>query len=266
MIHRLISSLPEPAVNSLRSLIGKSVLLHKTFGSLKKLLSHQNGIIVNGLGEGLKFNCTNGRLAYLRGDVEEEEQALLLALLDDGDVFYDIGANIGFFSAIAARLVGSEGHVYAFEPIPESAKVAVKNAQLNGFEQVTVVEVAVSSTNGYVSMGTENNYSETYTVGSGEVQVQCVTLDNVIEDSNFRAPDFIKIDVEGHEIDVIQGAAEVLRTEQPVLLIEVHWLGDQFLSFCRDTIEPMGYEVTQLDGSPLPEGAARYHALARPIA
>src|SRR5438046_3189821 len=88
------------------------------------------GVIRHGLGAGLRFDARLGSGGYLLGTAEPDEQAALGGFLKPGDVFYDLGANIGFFATLAARLVGSGGRVYAFEPNPACAGQVRRNADL----------------------------------------------------------------------------------------------------------------------------------------
>ena len=80
----------------------------------------------HGIGKGLKFDSGGERIAYVLGTAEPEQQNVMSQFLRQGDVFYDIGANKGFFTVLAARLVGDKGVVYAFEPFPESCKLIEK--------------------------------------------------------------------------------------------------------------------------------------------
>jgi len=88
-----------------------------------------------------------GSIAF--GNLETAVQEALVRHLGPGDVFYDIGANLGFFSLLAAHLVGlGEGHVYAFEPAPDNARAIRENAELNSIRNVAVIDKAVSARSG----------------------------------------------------------------------------------------------------------------------
>jgi predicted methyltransferase len=94
--------------------------------------------IRRGIGSDLKINTKNSSGDYQSGTNEYPVQQVLARYLKTDDVFYDIGANIGFFSLIAARLVGPSGHVYAFEPVPDSILILKENILLNYFKNITV--------------------------------------------------------------------------------------------------------------------------------
>lgn len=82
----------------------------------------------------------------VRGTLETSVQEAMRRLLPRGGVFFDVGANIGFFSLIAARLVGPDGKVVAFEPVPATAALISENAQRNGLATIDVRERAVGRT------------------------------------------------------------------------------------------------------------------------
>jgi FkbM family methyltransferase len=142
---------------------------------------------------------------------------------------YDVGANIGFFSLLAARLVGPSGHVISFEADPEVAARLRENLSRNNISQATVEQKAVWSQSGTVSFArVESNISPDRGLGhvstedsaAGNITVEAVSLDQFI--SSHSAPDFVKCDVEGAEVSVFQGARQMLREERPILLVEMH--------------------------------------------
>lgn len=136
------------------------------------------------------------------------DMSLLLHFLRSGDMFLDVGSNIGSFTVLASGVCGATS--WAFEPDPDNLAALKRNISLNGLEdRVTVLEVAAGDTDGTVSftrgMGTMNRIAR-----SGEApgrQVPIARLDSLIGD---RRPAMIKMDVEGHEEAVIRGARKVL--------------------------------------------------------
>jgi FkbM family methyltransferase len=142
--------------------------------------------------------------------------------------FYDIGANIGFFSLFAARLVGEHGHVTAFEADPENAARLREHIARNKLPQIAVEEKAVWSERGTVifartdptvspDRGTGHIASA---AGPATIQVAAVSLDEYTSISP--APDFIKCDVEGAELEVFRGARRLLREKRPGIVCEMH--------------------------------------------
>jgi FkbM family methyltransferase len=169
---------------------------------------------------------------YLTGSPEEGMNVALCRHLKRGDCFYDVGAHIGFYSMIAARLVGQAGHVIAFEPDADNAKTIRENAAKNGFPGISVVCAAMSDRDGIVrffqpSHGDQSRMSgmviRENLSGIREAEIHscpAVSLDNFC--SLHPTPNLVKIDVEGAELQVLEGAQSLLREKKPVLIIEVH--------------------------------------------
>jgi FkbM family methyltransferase len=158
-------------------------------------------------------------------------QSLLRDLLRPGDVFYDVGAHIGFFSIIAARLVGNDGRVFAFEAAPENVSALEQNARKNDFGQIVINPVAVWSKCGNFSFGRpypgalagailDATSQGSCGPASLQIQVPTITLDRFAESHS--PPKLIKIDVEGAEPEVLEGATRLAAQNRPALICEVH--------------------------------------------
>jgi len=117
--------------------------------------------------------------------------------------------------------------VFAFEPLPENFELLQKNIRLNGLERVEASQLAVFSKTGRmnITMADERHNSGesslVHQVGSEQIQVEATTVDAFCEIKGIR-PDFVKVDVEGAEYDVLMGAADTIRDSRPKLLIELH--------------------------------------------
>jgi FkbM family methyltransferase len=157
---------------------------------------------------------------------ETETYALLRRLLRPGAHFVDCGANLGYFTLRAAKLVGPAGRVDAFEPDAQNRQRLQAHLKLNHAENVRVHPLAVSNETkeltffhpqGALNHGQASAYASLVPGGS-EYHVQAVRLDEAID----RAPDLIKIDVEGAELSAIQGAEKLLRAPNPPALIIEH--------------------------------------------
>lgn len=182
--------------------------------------------------------CVNPRTgkSVLLGQGEPEVQQALSDHLRPGMTFYDLGANIGFFSLMAARLVGPEGHVFSFEPDPSMAARLRENLAHNDFRQAFVEEKAVwseSSTVSFVRADLSKSsdrglgFVTTNHLGDSHViHVDSVSLDDYC--SSHPAPDFVKCDVEGAENEVFHGAANTLRQWHPIIVCEMHSTENQF--------------------------------------
>src|SRR5690606_6092375 len=100
--------------------------------------------IQSGAGRGLRFRLSHNP-DYITGTNEPSVQKALTRHLRLGNVVYDVGANIGFFTVLAAQAVGSAGYVYAFEPVTANIALVRENAALNGFEHVEAFELAIGN-------------------------------------------------------------------------------------------------------------------------
>jgi FkbM family methyltransferase len=180
--------------------------------------------IRHGVGQGLRIYASDrSNIGYALGTTEPEVQAFLATHLKRGDVCCDIGANVGFFTLIAARLVGETGRVYAFEPLPSNAGALRRNVELNGLQNVEVVEAAVSDRSGTAQLilgksSLDAKLSDDGTRVAGSISVRLVSLDEV---EMVREPALIKIDAEGEEFAVLDGMHQKLAST-PVILCELH--------------------------------------------
>lgn len=159
-----------------------------------------------------------------------EEYPVLEALLADlkpDDVFYDIGANIGIYTCLAADIISS-GHVVAFEPHPENASEIKRNLSINGFN-AEVSTYALSDSQGTAELAVasqgvgEGTHSLASATTNDTIKVDTIAGDTLVERNELPAPTVIKIDVEGAELSVIEGLRETLkRDECRLIYCEVH--------------------------------------------
>src|SRR5262249_22487274 len=175
----------------------------------------------------LRLNSRTG-LEMLDGAVEPKVQNVLRERLAAGATFYDVGANIGFFSLLGARLVGPSGRVVALEADPENASRLREHAERNAFSWLNVEEKAAWSRSGTVSFARCDPATSPDrglgcvgdSGGVGTITVEATSLDDCAE--RFPAPDFIKCDVEGTEVEVFRGAQRMLIDKRPIIVCEVH--------------------------------------------
>ena len=146
--------------------------------------------------------------SYVEGGGELE---VMQQYLRPGMIFYDIGANIGFFSLLAARIVGKDGRVIAFEPDPELAARLLVHVKRNDFQVISVEEKAVWSEPRTVSFARadpatspDRGLGHIVARGGGDtIRVNAMSLDDFVLAAP--APDFLKCDVEGAEVEVFRG-------------------------------------------------------------
>jgi hypothetical protein len=161
-----------------------------------------------------------GRALDLYGEFAEGENQVLCSYARPGDVVVDIGANLGTTTLPLARAVGSAGQVLAFEPQPLIAQCLLTNLTLNDAFNVRHFAAAAGQAAGWASMqvpavGDASNYGAAC-LGEGNLKVPVMGLD----DLGLERCSLIKIDVEGFEWQVLQGARETIRSLRPVLYFE----------------------------------------------
>ena len=141
--------------------------------------------------------------------------------LREGDVAVDVGANIGVLTFLAASIVGKTGRVIAVEPNPDNLQLLYRGIVVNGFDNIEVLPHAASNVRSVFSLtgGTSN----THLIGAREPQegghfVQSIVLDDALAD--LPRLDFVKMDIEGHEPQALEGFARLIGRHRPVLLVE----------------------------------------------
>jgi FkbM family methyltransferase len=199
----------------------------------------------------LELNPRTGQ-NYLRGDAESSVQEVLARKLRPGMVFYDLGANIGLFTLLGARLVGPSGKVFSFEPDAEVANRLRRNVERNGFSNVTVVEAGVWSSSREMMFVVADSASpdhgtgtfmEGTAAGARGSTVRCVALDDFVRDAP--PPDAIKCDVEGAEVEALRGAEKLLEGCRPWILCEMH--SEENARAWRELLSGLGYNFEAVD-------------------
>ena len=204
----------------------------------------------------------------LTGVLEPSVQEALRRHVGPGATVFDIGADIGFFSILSARLAGSRGRVEAFEPVPASAAAISANARLNGFgDRVTVHETAVSDREGRASflVGADPTWSHLSDRGedaraTARLEVPVIALDERIGGGELPIPHVVKLDVEGSEIAVLTGLSRTLDAHRPVVICELHETNREIV----ELLTAHGYTVENLDGTAPVLEAGAVHILGRP--
>lgn len=150
------------------------------------------------------------------GDVNET----ILSGLKKGDVFIDVGANVGYYSVLAGKIVGETGQVISIEPIPDTARVLNLNLKLNRLKNVKVLRKAAWNSNELISMHIPKGFFGMASIyephGVADIlEVEGFTLDGLPE---VKKVDFLKIDAEGSEYPILEGARKTLKTTRHVVL------------------------------------------------
>jgi FkbM family methyltransferase len=207
--------------------------------------------ILQGALRGRRWIVGAGEHGYWLGSYELGKRRSFERTIFPGAVVVDIGANVGYFSLLAAVLAGKTGRVFAIEPSPRNADYIRRHVRLNKFSTVTVIEAAISDRSGEAFFDLGASIATGHLSESGQIRVDLVTLDSLLAEETLLPPDFIKIDVEGAEFAVLQGAKDVLSQHQPVLFMDTHAreAHQPTVAFLED----LGYTFEILDGKPLPE-------------
>lgn len=161
------------------------------------------------------------------GIYEPFETEFVKRELKKGDVVLDIGANIGYYTLIFAKLVGEKGKVFAFEPEPTNFYLLKKNVEINGYKNVTLIQMAVSNKTEklklYLSEVNKGDH-RIYDSHNGRqfLEIEAVRLDDYFKNYNEKI-DFIKMDIQGAEGGAIQGGFSFLQKNKNVRIITEFW-------------------------------------------
>lgn len=197
------------------------------------------------------------------GTYEPELQEYIRANVRPGMVCFDIGANIGTMSVHLGNRVGSQGRVYAFEPMPRVCDRLIRNIEANGLSEVVKVnQLALSDSKGTADFGVADETKPNQGMGSlvntvnevvtGRLVVNTITLDGFVEENGISQIDLMKIDIQGAEPKLLKGGIKTLTTLSPDLLMEVSpadlecfgTTGKALL----EQVEALGYHVYELAG------------------
>ena len=198
------------------------------------------------------YRETLGLSSLLYGTFEKGELEFATRYLRPGNIVMDIGANIGLFSVVMGRAVGHDGEVIAFDPVPKNVVRLMSNLVENDISAESVYEIALGAVNKKIDLQMSNDsaYASIHTVehgfGNGRVlQVDSRKLDDVWQEKGSPMISFVKIDVEGAEIDVITGGVEMITQCHPTLLIEANTR--RHLDQLKVTLQPFGYHYIHPD-------------------
>ena len=211
-------------------------------------------------GERMQVTFPDYRSIYHHGLIDGRElpvENFFVQSLKEGDVFMDVGANVGFYTLLASALVGDSGKVYAFEPTPRTFGILRNNT--SDKKNVTRINAALMETDGERNLadyGVEKSGLNTILPAShqGGVQqrmlrVEATTLDSYCHKYAIQ-PTFIKIDTEGAEEMVLKGGSKTLAAYHPALIIEVQREAPQDVIIL---LSGLGYEAYQfIENTPVP--------------
>lgn len=180
-----------------------------------------SGIVVkiqNGPLKGKKWIATSGS-KFIKGSFETYKAKAFLEHFREGDTFYDIGAHFGYFSLMASE---KSDKIFSFEPRPANRKFFEKHMRLNKVKGVQLLPYAIGDKTGTVRFNTQTGSATGHVDDNGNLEVEMIHIDQWVQNGKLPEPDFIKIDVEGGEIEVIKGCQHTISTHRPKLLIATH--------------------------------------------
>ena len=159
------------------------------------------------------------------GGLEQRTTALFERILRPGDSYVDVGAHVGYHSLVAARLVGASGRIFAIDPQPYNCAKILTNAELNGFTNITVVAAAVDEADGFVALKNQSRQDKARLTLAGPgvndgaltFVVPKITLRWLIESYKLRQVNLLKVDVEGFELEVLNGAGDAMRAIENIV-------------------------------------------------
>ena len=205
--------------------------------------------ILQGPLQGKKWIVGSGNHGCWLGSYEYDKQRLFQRTVRPGDVVYDIGANAGFYSLLASVLVGAEGHVYSFEPLPENIRNIRKHLKINRVQNCTLNEVAVSSCDGEALFDPSADRCTSHLSTTGSIKVRTVTLNTLLARKEIRPPDLMKIDIEGAEYDCLQGCDAIIQAFRPLIFLATH--GQAIHDACLKLLTDWNYRVESMDARPV---------------
>lgn len=251
-------------VTNMNNLI--KVCAHIVFGKWLPRLAYP---VICGPLKGAKFilgtfsgDC--GGVAAYCNMIEPEQTSTFVDTLKKGQVFFDIGANVGYYTILGARIVGSQGKVFAFEPVIRNLAYLYQHTVLNKANNVTLVSAACSDTISLTLFSGARNFAEGHINDNILLEneannllfpVPTVTVDAMVQQLGV-TPDVIKIDVEGAELSVLRGAQGTLREAKPKIFLSTH--SDMLRSTCLEYLEELGYTFEVMNHDNRSEFLAQY--------
>lgn len=210
---------------------------------------------------GCDFDCSTAERYFLLGaGYEGAVTGVLDRLVRPGDVVYDVGAHAGFSALMFARLVGTTGHVYAFEPSPSTFGRLRQNVALNAAHGVTPVNAGAWDSEGRLRLAENNSWSRVIADGAMAhlpvSEIRLLRLDDFAYRDGQRPATLLKVDIEGNAARCLGGARELLRHARPHVLLEIHDTAEE--RNCRAILREHGYDLQALDAN----GRYPYHLIA----
>ena len=224
-------------------------------------------------GRNLAINTKNFsyRFIYFTGEYEQAITEIFSQLVKPGDVCLDIGANMGWYTTLFQRLVGSNGVVHAFEPVPPTFKHLGENVRLNEPQNVRLNNLALGDEEKEIELhifdDLPDGHASIATFGHSDFQSytsRMITLDSYLEETGTDNVRLVKMDIEGAELMMLKGASKLFQQQDlPILEVEMalattrgfDYVPNDLIEFIRGkadydffAIDERGYKLTQISG------------------
>lgn len=215
--------------------------------------------IVQGHLKSWRWVLGSGVLGYWLGSYELDKQTLFVSVIKPGYVVFDVGAQAGFYTLLASKLVAPIGKVFSFEPFPENVKNIKRHLELNHVTNVEVLALAVSNKSGEVGFAAGTSVFTGALSESGTIKVKMEFLDNLLAMGKILPPNVIKMDIEGAEFSALLGAKNILEKHKPIILLATH--SAELKEKCLSLLARYGY----IFSAPTGDVAISAEIIATPI-
>jgi FkbM family methyltransferase len=201
------------------------------------------------------------RSLMLFGTREVHHKIILERVVEPGMTIFDIGANIGYYVLMELGMIGPGGKMVAIEPSPDNVALLERNLALNGYPDVPVIEAAITDQGGekLFHLSHESNLNTFHDISNGvdhlsgeQITVRTMTVPELA--AEYGAPDLIRMNVEGHEVEVIGGMLDAIRSGPmaPMILFETHlsrYSDDHDMAAALTALFALGYTTRYLASS-----------------
>lgn len=211
---------------------------------LKKACSGISVRLKKGPLKGQRWILTSGS-RFIQGRYDPNAVEILSQHIKPGYTCYDIGAHIGYLAFVMAKLAGDKGQVYAFEPRPLNLHYLQRHIKINQVENIKVFDFGISDKQDDLRFAADTGSGTGHISDQGNIVIHVESIDDVIANKALRPPNFIKMDIEGGELNALRGAQKTLQQYHPVLLISTH--GDQIHQDCINLLKQIGYKIDRDD-------------------
>ena len=177
------------------------------------------------------------RSNFFWGTYEPEQTQAFQKIIRPGDVVFDVGAHYGYYTLLSSALTGPKGKVFAFEPSPGNIPRLKKHLEVNHCDNVEVIELALSDHEGTARFDNQAGSGTGHLSPVGRIEVQITSLD---------APNLVKIDCEGAEVEVLKGGEKIILSAKPAIFLSTH--GDVLKQTCFSLLNSWGYAPSCLHG------------------